>query len=192
MSPGFSGLNLVFLGPPGAGKGTQARRLAERFCIPHIATGDLLRDEVRRGTALGQQVEEMVAAGKLVPDPIVNGLVLPRLHADGAARGFILDGYPRNQTQAVTLDGILAELNRSLERVVLFVVDAEAALTRLEVDEDRPVASADRRLEIWRRQTAPLSDIYCKRGLLVEIDAAQAPAEVEAALAHAVAAPVGA
>jgi adenylate kinase len=225
MSPGFSSLNLIFLGPPGAGKGTQARILAERYRIPHIATGDLLRDEVRRRTATGEQVEEIMAAGKLVPDPILNGLILPRLHHDGAARGFILDGYPRTAEQATLLDGILAELNRNLERVLLFTVTEQEVFRRargrrvhpgsgrtyhLELEPPRHEGRDDesgeelvalpddddetvrRRLLLWREQTAPLAEIYRRRGLLVEVDGSRPVAEVAAGVAHVVTAPVGA
>lgn len=191
MSPGFSSLNLVFLGPPGAGKGTQARILAERYRIPHIATGDLLRTEVQRGTAIGQQAEEAMVAGKPVPDQVVSGLVVPRLHLDGAARGFILDGYPRNLSQAGLLDGILAELNRSLERVLLFSLDDGEALERLRsrwVGE--PEESLRRRLEAWRQDAAPLVEVYRRRGLVVEVDASSSPAAVAEEVAQVVAAPV--
>ena len=225
MSPGFSSLNLIFLGPPCAGKGTQARLLAERYCIPHLATGDLLRDEVRRRTATGEQVKEIMATGKLVPDPILSGLILPRLHLDGAARGFILDGYPRNVEQASLLDGILAELNRSLERVLLFTVSEEEIFRRargrrvhpvsgrtyhLELNPPRRVAGGDetgevliaradddeevvrRRVLVWRQRTAPLAEVYRRRGLLVEIEGGLPLAEVTEAVAQVVAAPVGA
>lgn len=191
MSPAFSSLNLVFLGPPGAGKGTQARMLAERYRIPHIATGDLLRAEVQRGTPIGQQVEEALVAGKLVSDQVVSGLVVPRLHLDGAARGFILDGYPRNLTQAGLLDGILAELNRSLERVLLFNVDDGEALERLrETRGGEPEGTLRRRLEAWRQDAKPLLEMYRRRGLLVEVDAGSSQAAVAEDVAQVVAAPV--
>ena len=191
MAPAFSSLNLVFLGPPGAGKGTQARILAERYRIPHIATGELLRGEVQRGTALGQQVEESMAAGRMVPDQVVSGLVVPRLHLDGAARGFILDGYPRNLIQAGLLDGVLAELNRSLERVLLFNVDDQDVLCRLGATRGEGAEPSLRlRLEAWREDSKPVIDVYRRRGLLVEVDAGSAPTVVAEEVARVVAAPV--
>jgi len=191
MSPAFSSLNLVFLGPPGAGKGTQARILAERYRIPHIATGPLLRAEVQRGTAIGQQAEEAMVAGKPVSDQVVSGLVVPRLHLDGAARGFILDGYPRNLTQAGLLDGILAELNRNLERVLLFHLDDHEVLCRLEATRgEGSEPSLRRRLEAWREDASPVIEVYRRRGLLVEVDAGSSPAAVAEEVAQLVAAPV--
>lgn len=191
MVPAFSSLNLVFLGPPGAGKGTQARILAERYRIPHIATGDLLRGEIQRRTPIGQQVEEAMAAGRLVSDQLVSGLVVPRLHLDGAARGFILDGYPRNLIQAGLLDGILAELNRNLERVLLFSVDDHEVLSRLGATRgEGSEPSLRRRLEAWREDAGPVIEVYRRRGLVVEVDAASAPAVVADEVARVVAAPV--
>jgi len=127
----YRSLNLVLLGPPGSGKGTQAKRLAEEYHIPHVSTGDMLRDEVRRETALGVQAKEIMDAGGLVPDKIVAGMILQRLDQEDCARGVILDGYPRNVEQAEVLDGILAELGRTLERVVLIDVADQEIVRRL-------------------------------------------------------------
>lgn len=130
MSPSFSSLNLVLLGPPGSGKGTQAALLAERYQIPHISTGDMLRDEVERGTTRGMEVEELVNNGAPVNDRLVAGLVLQRLDADDCRRGFVLDGFPRNAEQAALLDGVLAELGRAVERVLLLDVPDDMIIAR--------------------------------------------------------------
>lgn len=127
----YRSLNLVLLGPPGSGKGTQAKVLAEEYHIPHVSTGDMLRDEVRRGTTLGVQAKEIMDSGGLVPDKIVAGMILQRLDRKDCARGVILDGYPRNVEQAEVLDGILAELGRTLERVVLIDVADDEIVRRL-------------------------------------------------------------
>jgi len=131
VSAQYRGLNLVILGPPGSGKGTQAKVLSERYSVPHISTGDILRDEVRRGSDLGLQAKEAMDRGRLVPDRLVAGIVVHRLDQEDCARGFILDGYPRNVEQAGMLDDLLAELGRSLERTVLIAVDDAELVRRL-------------------------------------------------------------
>lgn len=127
----YSSLNLVFLGPPGSGKGTQARLLAGRYSIPHVSTGSLLRAEVQSGSRIGEQHADALAKGDLLPDRIVAGVVLPRLDREDCARGFLLDGFPRTTGQLTLFDGLLAELGRSLERVVLIDVPDDVALRRL-------------------------------------------------------------
>jgi len=130
--PSFSSLNLVLLGPPGSGKGTQARVLAERYQLPHISTGDMLWDEVAHGTGLGGEVQPNLDRGELVSDQVMNGLILQRIDREDCARGFILDGYPRKLAQAELLDGILAELGRRIEQVVLLDVPDDVIVARLE------------------------------------------------------------
>lgn len=130
MSPGFSSLNLVLLGPPGAGKGTQAGRLATAYSIPHVAVGDMLRAEVAGGSELVGEATAL-EAGRLVSDRVLAGRVLGRLDRDDCRRGFLLDGYPRTVAQADLLDGILAELGRGIERVLLLEVGDDTALARL-------------------------------------------------------------
>lgn len=130
MSRWFSSLDLVLLGPPGAGKGTQAARLGARYSIPHIATGDMLRAELAGGSGPGEAAAA-IREGTLVPDRVLDGRVLQRLHRDDCGRGFLLDGYPRTVEQANLLDGILAELGRSLERVIVLEVSDEEAVDRL-------------------------------------------------------------
>ncbi|MFV2071406.1 MAG: adenylate kinase [Thermoanaerobaculales bacterium] len=131
MSPSFSSLNLVLLGPPGSGKGTQATLLAERYRIPRISTGEMLRDEVQRGSDLGREVEAIVNRGELVSDRLVAGMVLQRLDAEDCARGFVLDGFPRNVEQAALLDGVLAELGRTIERALVLEVPDEVIVKRI-------------------------------------------------------------
>jgi adenylate kinase len=131
MSPTFSSLNLVLLGPPGSGKGTQARLLAERYQLPHISTGDMLWHEVANGTGLGGEIHPELDRGELVSDKVMSGLILQRIDHDDCARGFILEGYPRRLGQAELLDGILAELGRRIERVVLLEVPDEVIVARL-------------------------------------------------------------
>jgi adenylate kinase len=131
MSPTFSSLNLVLLGPPGSGKGTQARLLAERYQLPHISTGDMLWGEVANGTGLGGEVQLDLDRGELVSDQVMSGLILQRIDRDDCARGFILEGYPRKIEQAELLDGILAELGRRIEQVVFLDVSDDVIVTRL-------------------------------------------------------------
>lgn len=131
MSAQYRGLNLVILGPPGSGKGTQAKVLCERYSIPHISTGDILREEVRFGTDLGLQARAAMERGELVPDRLVAGIILRRLDQDDCARGFILDGFPRTVEQAGMLDDLLAELGRSLELALLVTVDDRELIRRL-------------------------------------------------------------
>jgi len=132
MSPTFSSLNLVLLGPPGSGKGTQARLLAERYQLPHISTGDMLWDEVANGTGLGGEILPNLDRGELVSDKVMSGLILQRIDREDCARGFILEGYPRKLGQAELLDGILAELGRRIEQVVLLDVPDDVIVNRLE------------------------------------------------------------
>lgn len=124
-------MNLVFLGPPGAGKGTQAKRLIARFGIPQLSTGDILRKAVADGTALGKQAKALMDAGKLVPDEIVNGIVEEALAASACARGFLLDGFPRTVPQAEALDAMLARRGRKVDHVILLSVPIEVLVDRL-------------------------------------------------------------
>lgn len=124
-------MKLILLGPPGAGKGTQAKMLTERFAIPQIATGDILRGAVQAGTPLGLQAKAFMDAGALVPDKVVIGIVRERLQQEDCHQGFILDGFPRTVAQADALQGNLAALGRQLDRVVSLTVDADALVERL-------------------------------------------------------------
>jgi adenylate kinase len=122
---------LILLGPPGAGKGTQAKLLVQAYGIPHISTGDMFRDHIARNTELGQQVKAITASGQLVPDEVTNALVKDRLSRPDVTPGFILDGYPRTVPQAEYLDGLLRSLGRKLERVVSYEVPEEMVVERI-------------------------------------------------------------
>jgi adenylate kinase len=189
----WSSLDLVFLGPPGSGKGTQARLLAERYSIPHISTGDLLRNEIEATTPIGRDIEQPFADGAPVPDRVVSSLVLARLDRTDSSRGFLLDGYPRSLDQAALLDRMLAELGRTLERVVLFEVDDEVAIGRLMTAPDGHSADvARRRVATYREHAAEVAELYRDRGLLLVIDAGRSRGEVSDAVLQAIGAPVGA
>jgi len=157
---------LLFLGPPGAGKGTQAQKLAENEQLLHLSTGDLLRAEVQAGTALGQEAEAVMARGELVSDSLVLAIVRGRLAAH--AGGWLLDGFPRNLAQAEALDQLLSELNQPLQRVLLLELADDELLERLlargRADDNEAVIR--HRLEVYRQQTAPLISYYEDRGQL--------------------------
>lgn len=124
-------MRLVLLGPPGVGKGTQADRIAQGNGIPHVSTGDMFRDAVKRGTELGRTAQEYMRSGRLVPDEVTIGLVRERLSADDCRNGFVLDGFPRNLTQARALDGVLAQIGSRLDAVVSIEASAETLVARL-------------------------------------------------------------
>ena len=124
-------MNIVLLGAPGAGKGTQAAKLVEEFQLPHISTGDMLRAAVKAGTPLGQKAKSYMDAGDLVPDDVIIGLVTERLQDADTQKGFILDGFPRTSAQAVALDAELSKLERPLDAALLIDVDPEVIVRRL-------------------------------------------------------------
>ncbi len=124
-------MNLVLLGPPGAGKGTQAKKLFEEFGIPQISTGDILRDAVRRGTELGKKAAPLMSAGKLVPDDVMVGIVLDRLRQPDVSRGFVLDGFPRTIPQAEALDSALRQAGKKLDAVISLQVPEETVVERI-------------------------------------------------------------
>ncbi len=169
-------MRLIILGPPGAGKGTQASRIAEHFGIPAISTGDIFRANIKNETELGQQVKAILAAGGYVSDEITNAIVEDRLGQDDCARGFLLDGYPRTLAQVEALDGMLAASGGSLDRVLELTVDDDVVVGRLlkraeiEGRADDTEEVIRERMAIYHRETKPLSDTYRERGLLVEVD----------------------
>jgi adenylate kinase len=165
-------MHLVFFGPPGAGKGTQAQKIVEAFGIPQISTGDILRAAVKNETPMGRQAGPLMAAGKLVPDEVVIGIVEERLKEPDCQNGFLLDGFPRTIPQAIALDGVLAKLGKRVEHVVsLEVPDAiihERMKGRGRAD-DSP-ETVQKRLDVFREQTSPLKAHYEKSGLLRTIN----------------------
>jgi adenylate kinase len=167
---------LLFLGPPGAGKGTQAQKLAEGQGLLHLSTGDLLRAEVAAGTPLGQEAEAVMARGELVSDGLVLAIVRSRLEQQTAAGGggWLLDGFPRNVAQADALAALLDELGQQIERVVLMELDDGVLVQRLlgrgRADDNEAVIR--HRLEVYRQQTEPLIAYYRERDLLVSVEAA--------------------
>jgi adenylate kinase len=169
-------MRLLILGPPGAGKGTQAARLAAHLGIPAISTGDIFRSNIADETPLGKKVKAIVDAGDYVPDSITNDLVRDRLQQPDAAKGFLLDGYPRTSAQVDELDGMLAAQDHSLDHVVELVVDADEVVHRLleraatqgRSDDSEEVVR--NRQKIYADETAPLIDVYGGRGLLVRVD----------------------
>jgi adenylate kinase len=169
-------MRLVFMGPPGAGKGTQATGLAARLGIPHISTGDIFRANVSQGTPLGVDARRYMDAGEYVPDDVTNAMVRDRLAQPDCAPGFLLDGYPRTVDQVAQLDDMLASSGHALDRVVELTVDIDEVVGRLvrrAADQGRADDTEDvirRRLEIYAEQTAPLLAMYASRGLLVQVD----------------------
>jgi adenylate kinase len=175
-------LILVFLGPPGVGKGTQAARLASDLKLPHISTGDIFRDHLKRGTELGLRAREYMDAGKLVPDSLVVDLVAARTSEEDCAGGYILDGFPRTLNQATELEKALAARNERVTGVLSFdaprqvVIDRIAGRARKEGRSDDSPETVARRLEEYDAQTGPLVPHYRDAGLLHTFDA-QGPIE---------------
>lgn len=169
-------MRIVLLGPPGSGKGTQAALLKDRLEIPHISTGDLLRKAVAEGTPLGRQAKAAMDAGELVSDELMLGLIEEKLGQPEVAPGFILDGYPRNQAQAESLDALLDRLGQPIDRALELVVDEEQIVERLarraeeEGRSDDTEAVIRNRLAVYREKTAPISEHYAEKGLLVRVD----------------------
>lgn len=190
-------MNIVLLGAPGAGKGTQAQRLVADYGVAHISTGDLLRAAVKAQSELGVSAKKYMDAGELVPDQLVIDLVKERLAADDAQKGFILDGFPRNTTQAVTLDTELAAMGRELDGALLVDVPAEVIIDRLssrrtcrdcgytagpdttvcpscagemyQRDDDKP-ETIKNRLDVYEKNTSPLVEYYRGQGILKVVD----------------------
>jgi len=151
-------VNLIFLGPPGAGKGTQAKRLITRLGIPQLSTGDILRKAVAEGTALGKQAKALMDAGKLVPDPIVNGIVDEALASPMAAQGFLLDGFPRTVPQATALDEMLQRRGRKIDHVIELLVPEKELMNRLSGRETCPTCQTP-----YGRDTPPRQPGICDK-----------------------------
>ncbi len=171
-------LDLLLLGAPGAGKGTQAKRISDEYEIPQISTGDMLRAAVAAGTELGRRVEPILEAGELVPDALIVELIRERLGHEDTRTGFILDGFPRTIPQAEALDAMLEDIDRRIAAVLEFQLPEAEAVERLlgrAAQEGRVDDTPDtirRRMEVYREQTEPLAAYYLARGLLVGINAA--------------------
>jgi adenylate kinase len=169
---------LVVMGPPGAGKGTQAKVLADRLGVPNISTGDIFRANVAGGTELGREAQRYLDAGEYVPDEVTNAMVRERLAAGDARSGFLLDGYPRTLDQMAVLDGLLAEHGGRLDAVVVLEVDTEELVQRLlhraelEHRTDDTEEVIRRRLQVYAEQTLPVIEVYDERGLVISADGA--------------------
>ncbi|HKZ21438.1 MAG TPA: adenylate kinase [Acidimicrobiia bacterium] len=163
-------MRLLFVGPPGAGKGTQAALVASRLGVPHISTGEMFRDHVASGTDLGRQVQELMEAGAYVPDEITVAMLADRMRSPDTDQGFILDGFPRTIGQVASLDNLLG--TEGLDRVVLFEVDEERLVERMLArgradDSEETIRS---RFKVYEEQTAPLVELYRRRGLVVSVE----------------------
>ncbi len=167
-------LNLLVLGPQGAGKGTQGARIAADYGIPHVSTGDMFRSAIAARSELGLRVEPILASGELVPDDLTVALIRERLADSDAGSGFVLDGFPRNLAQADALDSMLGEIDRQLDGILFFDLPDEIAIKRMRGRDDRaddtPEAIA-RRLEIYHSQTKPVVDYYRAGGRLIPLHA---------------------
>lgn len=163
-------MKLLFIGPPGAGKGTQADLVSERLDVPHISTGEMFREHVSRGTELGEKVGKIMAAGEYVPDEITVKMLEERISRPDAVNGFILDGFPRTPGQVSSLDHVIGE--DGLDKVVVFKVDQDELIERMLARgrADDTAETIRNRFNIYVEQTQPLLDIYDERGLTVEVN----------------------
>ena len=184
-------MNLLLLGPQGAGKGTQAARIASEWGLPHISTGEMFRDAIASGSELGRQIKPIYDAGDLISDDLTVALIRERLGQDDSQAGFIVDGFPRNLMQARALDTMLNEIGRSLDAIFFFDVPDDVALERIEsrasaegrTDDTRDAAA--RRLQIYHEQTEPVVEHYRTTGKLVPLHAGRSVDEVFAEIADA-------
>jgi adenylate kinase len=168
--------NLLIVGPPGAGKGTQAARIAEALGVPAVSTGDIFRQNIKDQTELGQRVSAILDAGEYVPDSLTNELIDDRLAQSDAEQGYLLDGYPRTAGQVEFLDGVNLRRGEQIDAVIRLVAETDEVVRRLLARAQEQGRSDDtediirRRLEMYERETAPLIAIFTERGLVVEVD----------------------
>jgi adenylate kinase len=187
-------MRLILLGPPGAGKGTQAKILVDAYGIPQLSTGDILRSAIAAKTPMGLAAKEVMDRGDLVSDDIVNGIVSERLDAEDARPGFILDGFPRTIAQAEALDQMLSEKGVGLDGVIEIAADPDVLVGRIvSRAKESGVARGDdneevlrKRLDVYREQTAPLVDYYRQQGLVKTVDGMRPIEDVTAAIRRAV------
>lgn len=185
-------MNLIFLGPPGSGKGTQAVRLAEEKGWVHLSTGDVLRASVKAGTELGKQAKGFMDAGELVPDELIIGLIEEKVAAGELANGFILDGFPRTVPQAKSLDEMFAKNQIKLDKAILLDVGDEEILKRIMGRAEKEGRADDspevvkNRLEVYREQTQPIENLYREQSVLTPIPGEGTPDNIYAAILKAV------
>ena len=184
-------MRVLFMGPPGAGKGTQAALLAQRLGIVHISTGDIFRSNVSQGTALGVRAKAFMDKGEYVPDDVTNDMVRDRLAQPDAQAGFILDGYPRTVAQVLELDSMLADAGEQLDAVIELTADTDELVQRLSKRAQEQGRTDDtpevirRRLEVYADSTAPLIALFAERGILTAVDGLGAIDDVTARLVTA-------
>ncbi len=190
-------VRLLIVGPPGAGKGTQATMIAERYGIPAISTGDIFRENIKNKTELGKQVEQIVSGGSYVPDELTNAIVADRLSQDDAADGFLLDGFPRTVEQVHALDQMLSADGGALNAVVLLEADTDEVVARLlkraqeqgRADDTEEVIR--HRQEVYAEQTKPLISLFDQRGIVLRVDGLGTVEEVSARIEAALGAKLG-